>query len=191
MKKIFFAIVFFCPLLSWAQEISYTDQKPNPLYVLDGKILSLPSATRDSVYAIFSIGSVSPKNIQSIHILKGDSAIAKYGEDGKNGVVIINTIAYSKQSMTATQRGIVCQTPRQSKLPVIILDGQFTQEQLVRDSSQAVISIGKIKPKNIKSIEVLKGAAATAIYGSRASQGVVIITTEAYSKRMEKNKTQH
>jgi len=39
-----------------------------------------------------------------------------------------------------------------------------------------------IDPNNIASINVLKGAAATALYGSRASNGVVIITTKRGSK---------
>ena len=39
-----------------------------------------------------------------------------------------------------------------------------------------------INPNNIASINVLKGAAATALYGSRASNGVVIITTKRGSK---------
>lgn len=39
-----------------------------------------------------------------------------------------------------------------------------------------------IDPENIKSINVLKGAAATALYGSRGSNGVVIIETKKGSK---------
>lgn len=38
--------------------------------------------------------------------------------------------------------------------------------------------IGDIDPNNIESINVLKGAAAAALYGSRASNGVVLITTK-------------
>ena len=39
-------------------------------------------------------------------------------------------------------------------------------------------SASDIDPNNIESISVLKGAAATALYGSRASTGVVLITTK-------------
>lgn len=35
-----------------------------------------------------------------------------------------------------------------------------------------------INPNDIESIEVLKDAASTAIYGSRASNGVILITTK-------------
>lgn len=39
--------------------------------------------------------------------------------------------------------------------------------------------IGDIDPNNIESMTVLKGAAASALYGSRASNGVIIITTKS------------
>ena len=38
--------------------------------------------------------------------------------------------------------------------------------------------IGDINPNDIESVEILKGAAAAAIYGSRAANGVVLITTK-------------
>ena len=50
--------------------------------------------------------------------------------------------------------------------PLIVLDGQPFYN-----------SINDIDPNDIKSVEVLKGASATAIYGSRASGGVLLITT--------------
>jgi TonB-linked SusC/RagA family outer membrane protein len=50
--------------------------------------------------------------------------------------------------------------------PLIVLDGQPYYN-----------SIENIDPNDIKSIDVLKGASATAIYGSRASGGVLLITT--------------
>lgn len=50
--------------------------------------------------------------------------------------------------------------------PLIVLDGQPYYN-----------SIENIDPNNVKSIDVLKGASATAIYGSRASGGVLLITT--------------
>lgn len=48
-----------------------------------------------------------------------------------------------------------------------------------------VVSDGQVNPQDIESIEVLKDASATAIYGSRGSNGVILVTT----KKGEKNKT--
>jgi TonB-linked SusC/RagA family outer membrane protein len=43
-----------------------------------------------------------------------------------------------------------------------------------------------IDPNNIESISVLKGAAASALYGSRGTNGVVVITTKASKKSTQK-----
>ncbi|MBK7700760.1 MAG: TonB-dependent receptor plug domain-containing protein [Saprospiraceae bacterium] len=40
-----------------------------------------------------------------------------------------------------------------------------------------------INPNDIENINVLKGAAATALYGSRGANGVIIINTKKGSKR--------
>ncbi|MFQ5568567.1 MAG: SusC/RagA family TonB-linked outer membrane protein [Rhodothermales bacterium] len=47
-----------------------------------------------------------------------------------------------------------------------------------RPQGQPSNRIGDINPNDIESIEVLKGASAAAIYGSKATNGVVIITTK-------------
>ena len=53
------------------------------------------------------------------------------------------------------------------------------------DYSENQNGLNGINPKDIESIEVLKDASATAIYGSRGANGVVLITT----KKGEKGKT--
>ena len=46
----------------------------------------------------------------------------------------------------------------------------------------AVSSMNNINPNDIESIQVLKDASAAAIYGSRAANGVVLITTKSGKK---------
>ena len=48
----------------------------------------------------------------------------------------------------------------------------------VVDGVQVGTSIDFLNPNDVESIEILKDASATAIYGSRASNGVIIITTK-------------
>lgn len=57
--------------------------------------------------------------------------------------------------------------------PLYIIDGVAIDGQTNGNSS----ALSTINPSDIVSMEVLKDASATAIYGSRASNGVVIITT--------------
>ncbi len=56
----------------------------------------------------------------------------------------------------------------QSTAPLYVIDG-FPQE---------TSNMGSLNPNDIESIDVLKDASATAIYGSRGANGVVIITTK-------------
>src|SRR5690606_12968080 len=70
--------------------------------------------------------------------------------------------------------------------PLYIVDGVPFDGQTLgsSNSSVTIIPLGNISPLNainpdsIESIEVLKDADATAIYGSRGANGVVLITTK-------------
>ena len=58
--------------------------------------------------------------------------------------------------------------------PLIVLDGVPLSDQ----TYGGVNPLTMISPDNIESMTILKDASATAIYGSRASNGVIIITTK-------------
>jgi TonB-dependent starch-binding outer membrane protein SusC len=53
---------------------------------------------------------------------------------------------------------------------------------IVLDGIPFAGSIGEINPNDVKSIEILKDASATAIYGSRGANGVILITTNRGQK---------
>ena len=57
-----------------------SSQKDNPLIVIDGVISS-----------DINLKDINPNNIQSINVLKGEKATAKYAEKGANGVIEITT----------------------------------------------------------------------------------------------------
>lgn len=59
--------------------------------------------------------------------------------------------------------------------PLIVIDGVPTEGNGIAGSSNL---LNTINPNDIESISVLKDASATALYGSRASNGVLIITTK-------------
>ncbi len=64
-----------------------------------------------------------------------------------------------------------------SSSPLIIVDGVPVFTGDLGRTAAAVNPLGDISPSDIESIEILKDASATAIYGSRAANGVVLITT--------------
>lgn len=73
-----------------------------------------------------------------------------------------------------------------SNQPLIVIDGvpvltgSFGQ---IGYSGQEIDALSDINPNDIESFTILKDASATAIYGSRASNGVILITTKKGSFR--------
>lgn len=61
--------------------------------------------------------------------------------------------------------------------PLIVIDGVPVDNSTIEGGSNVNI-IGGINPNDIETFTVLKDASATAIYGSRASNGVIVITTK-------------
>ena len=59
--------------------------------------------------------------------------------------------------------------------PLVVIDGVPMDNTKVHDSANL---LSTINPQDIESFNVLKDASATAIYGSRGSNGVIIITTK-------------
>jgi TonB-linked SusC/RagA family outer membrane protein len=78
-----------------------------------------------------------------------------------------------------------------SSYPLVVIDGvpTFTVDNSMGSASTnsaANNPLGNINPGDIESIEVLKDASASAIYGSRASAGVLLITTKRGTKGKSK-----
>jgi TonB-linked SusC/RagA family outer membrane protein len=66
-----------------------------------------------------------------------------------------------------------------SSYPLIVVDGIPINTGNVSSNSNVVNNpLGDIDPQDIESIDILKDAASTSIYGSRAAAGVLLITTK-------------
>ena len=66
-----------------------------------------------------------------------------------------------------------------SNSPLIVIDGLAMDDNGIQGVSNP---LSMVNPNDIESFTVLKDASATAIYGSRASNGVILITTKKGSK---------
>lgn len=64
-----------------------------------------------------------------------------------------------------------------SSSPLIVVDGVPVFTGDLSRNATAMNVLGDINPADIESLEILKDASATAIYGSRAANGVILITT--------------
>ena len=73
-----------------------------------------------------------------------------------------------------------------SNEPLYVIDGVATTStaysMIAEDASSTSSILSSINPQDIESITVLKDAAAASLYGSRAANGVVIITTKSGKK---------
>ncbi len=65
--------------------------------------------------------------------------------------------------------------------PLIVIDGVPVDNSTIEGASNI---IGSLNPDDIETFTVLKDASATAIYGSRASNGVIVITTKKGNDRL-------
>lgn len=111
---------------------------------------------------------------KSITILKGEKAIQKYGEKGKNGVIVITSKAHKEGTSIVTEyktSGADNDMPAfMESLALFIVDGKEVSKE---ESQKAFESL-----QGMKSISVLKGPAAVEKYGEKGRNGVLIITTE-------------
>ena len=95
------------------QTLSLKFGKDKPIYVLDGE-------------RVEEIESIDPKNIESISVLKNESSIAKYGEEGKNGVIEITSksaiaksaaIDYAKEKLAKSPDDVFVVVEEQPQFP--------------------------------------------------------------------------
>ena len=117
-----------------------------------------------------SISSVTASQIEKVPVATLDQAL----QGRASGVQIINNDAAPGGNVSVLIRGIGSIAPGGNN-PLYVVDGYPTGG-----------GMNNINPNDIATIDVLKDASATAIYGIRAANGVVIITT----KKGLRNKTQ-
>ena len=113
------------------------------------------------------------------------------------GVQIVGASGEAGASTNINIRGINSFTG--SNQPLFIVDGIPVSNDLDRTNGGPNGTLGgpqssnralDIAPENIESIDVLKGPAAAALYGSRAASGAIVITTKAgkggnFNKKLE------
>ncbi len=101
------------------------------------------------------------------------------------GMSVINTSARVGASPKITIRGT--STILGNSDPLWVVDGVIQEDPISIDMSSSITSdmrelignqISWLNPQDIENITVLKDASATAIYGSKASNGVIVITTK-------------
>ena len=113
-----------------------------------------------------SVVSVGEKDIKKSVITSVDQAL----QGRAAGVQVTQNSGSPGGGISVAIRGV---NSLNGNEPLYVIDGVAVDGQTNGNSS----ALSAINPSDIVSMEVLKDASATAIYGSRASNGVVLITT--------------
>ena len=62
--------------------------------------------------------------------------------------------------------------------PMVVIDGFPVENTTLDRIGQTTENMPDLNPEDIESVTVLKDAAAASIYGARAANGVIVITTK-------------
>ena len=149
---------------------------------LDGVVITATGMTRQEK----TLGYAST-TVRSDEIIKGHSADALSGLSGKVAGMQISSAGGTGTSQKVIVRGY---SSFSSNAPLYIVDGVPMSNgtmgyQGLNNSIDFGSQASDINPEDIESITVLKGASATALYGSRAGNGAIIITTKRGSQNEE------
>ncbi|WP_246581599.1 M56 family metallopeptidase [Echinicola shivajiensis] len=124
------------------------------------------------------ISQISPVNIANINVLKDEKATDKYDTKGKNGVIEITL----KEGVPLPKKTPKGSSSVEEASPKIEVTEKLAVDQnplyVVNGVVQTDKEMKKMDPKNIASITVLKNGDATNLYGSKAQDGVILITTK-------------
>ncbi|UEG52266.1 SusC/RagA family TonB-linked outer membrane protein [Mucilaginibacter daejeonensis] len=167
--------------------------------------LSVPAGTRSVTISFIGYNEqVKPVSASTANL--GTITLNRSGKD-LNEVVVVGYGTLRKQDVTGTVVNVDAKTLQEipasnfveqlkgrvagvdvvsgSNGPIVSIRGNRTigaapgtdGPLIVLDGQPYYASIENINPADIKSIDVLKGASATAIYGTRGSGGVLLVTT--------------
>jgi TonB-dependent starch-binding outer membrane protein SusC len=169
--------------------------------IIDVKLISNTESLKDVVVIGYgtqkkgsvnsAISSVKSSDLENLKVVSVDQML-----QGKlSGVSVTNNSGQPGSSASIRVRGTTSISGTNE--PLYIVDGvpisgdatnkstsgrPIVGSDFTSQGNNAVSPIAMINPNDIESIDVLKDASATAIYGSRGANGVIIITTKSGKK---------
>lgn len=163
-------------------QVSYVGYMPQEIKVIPGKdnytimlranhsvldeVVVVGYSTQKKVDLTGAVSSVSADALEDRPITNATSALAGLAA----GLTVTNsggnTPGFESQSIYVRGQGTL-----NNSAPLVVVDGMTG------------IALSDINPHDIESISVLKDAASSAIYGSRAANGVVLVTTRQGRER--------
>ncbi|SMO66633.1 SusC/RagA family TonB-linked outer membrane protein [Fodinibius sediminis] len=124
-----------------------------------GEVVAVGYATQEAGEVTGSISSVSSEDLEDVSVVNTSSAL----KGAVSGVTAVES-STPGEGASIRIRGL---TTINDNEPLWVVDG---------------VPGAPVNPENIESISILKDAASQAIYGARASNGVVLVTTKSGRK---------
>ncbi|MEQ9438820.1 MAG: SusC/RagA family TonB-linked outer membrane protein [Cyclobacteriaceae bacterium] len=175
------------------QDVEVTNgQLPKTIYLqestaeLDEVVVAALGITREKQSLTSSVAKVDAKQLTDVPLTNVVNSLA--GQVA--GVQITNGSSGTGSSSRIIIRGE--NSLSSNNEPLFVVDGvpisnQQITSDLVNDGSLQEVDYGngaaELNPDDIASISVLKGAGSAALYGTRAANGVVLITTKRGGKK--------
>lgn len=169
-------------------DVTYVGMNPVSIKVTAGKsVINIEMKENSQVLGevvVTAMGQTQEKKklnfavqqLNSDQVTAGGSANFANSLQGKVAGLQVGTGGGSPNSSTQVIiRAISSVNNSQSNEPLIIIDG-------IAMKSRSASSLADINPNDIENMSVLKGAAASALYGQEAANGVIMITTKSGSK---------
>jgi len=178
------------------QEVAINDRKIIKIVMADNtesleEVVVIGYGTQKKGDVNGSVSSVKAKDIADIPQVSFDQML-----QGKAaGVTVTNNSGQPGSAVSVKIRGASSLTG--SNEPLYVIDGipisgdatnksthgtPIAGSNFSNQGSNAVSPLSMLNPNDIESMDILKDASATAIYGSRGANGVVIITTKSGKK---------
>ncbi|HEX6316124.1 MAG TPA: SusC/RagA family TonB-linked outer membrane protein [Gemmatimonadaceae bacterium] len=148
----------------------------NPLRL--GEVVVTGAGTQSSIERLGAVVST----VKSEEIVKSNELNAVQALAAKApGVVVTSSSGEAGASSFILIRGQ--KSIEGTSQPIFVVDGVPVDNSTIVTTAatagtQAMNRMADLNPADIESVEILKGAAAAAIYGARAGAGVVLITTK-------------
>lgn len=141
--------------------LSFLEITLNQDVKMQEEVVVVGYGTQKSKSVTGAVAKIGNKLIKEVPVLGLDQAIL-----GRvAGVLVTENSAEPGGEVSIKMRGIASITGGSE--PLVVVDGVPMS-----------VNLNTINPNDIESIDLLKDAAATAIYGSRASAGVILVTTK-------------
>ncbi len=122
-----------------------------------------------------SISKISTEELQSVPVISPDQLM----QGQAAGVVVTSSSGTPGGGVSVRVRGSTSISGSNEPLYIVdgvpVSSGDFTA---IGTGNQGLNVMASLAPEDIESMEVLKDASATAVYGARGANGVVLITTK-------------